>query len=64
MTAGCPLLRTLRAGGPVQVPFRLCCVVALLECNRSGVQPDLPPCAEDRLDDPRVAAVAEAGALR
>ena len=61
MTVGCALLRMLRAGGPVQVPFRLCCVAALLEYHKSGIQPELPPC---ELDDPRLTAGATAGALR
>ena len=64
MTGGCPLLRTLRAGGPVQVPFRLCCLAALLEYNKSGIRPEWPPCAEDGLDDPRRTAASAAGAVR
>jgi hypothetical protein len=64
VTAGCALLQMLRAGGPVQVPFRLCCVAALLEYNKSGIQSELPPCAGDELDDPRLTAAAVTGALR
>ena len=64
MTAGCPLLRMLRAGGPVQVPFQMCCVAAMLEYHKSGVLPELPLCLADELVDPRLAPAVEAGALR
>ena len=33
----------LRSGGPVQVPFRLCCAVALLHAARAAEAPP-PPC--------------------
>lgn len=64
MTAGCVLLRALRSGGPVQVPFRLCCVAALLEYHKSGIQAGLPLCPAGELDVPRLAPAVEAGALR
>jgi len=64
MTAGCALLRLLRAGGPVRVPFRMCCAAAMLEYNRSGMSGEPPPCPDDGFDDPRLEPAVEAGALR
>ena len=64
MTAGCALLRMLRAGGPVRVPFRMCCVAAMLECNKSGVPAEPPLCPDGGLDDPRLEQSVEAGAVR